>query len=61
MNHSSGGLRPKTPVLCPRCLGVPRAQRTEYDLRCNWYVCLVHGPVLTGEYLANTFPQGTSA
>lgn len=38
-------------IACPRCLAEGAAQRTKYAMNTDRYVCLIHGPVVTGEFL----------
>lgn len=38
-----------SPVVCATCLAEGRAQRTEYSLGLNLYVCPLHGRHITAE------------
>jgi hypothetical protein len=52
-------LRHPTPVVCPHCLAELRAQRTEYAFGMDLYFCLLHGRVITGQWLAMKLHPGS--
>lgn len=38
-------------LLCMACVAECRVQPLDYHVRASWFVCPIHGPQLTAEYL----------
>lgn len=43
-------------LVCSACLRDGRAQRLRFEFICDWYVCLVHGPMVTSEFMWAVLP-----